>query len=46
MQMPYTGKRPSVQYISALARKNQKQDSLDSTPRKNGSDDSEYLYGR
>eukprot|EP00794_Sanderia_malayensis_P005548 gene5548-6233_t len=47
MHMPYTGKRPSVQYISAMARKNRVQsNSVESTPKKSGRDyDGAYSYG-
>ena len=41
MQMPYEGKRPSVQYISALARKNRRKNSVTSTPRQSIHDDSD-----
>eukprot|EP00794_Sanderia_malayensis_P002480 gene2480-2855_t len=47
MHMPYTGKRPSVQYISAMARKTRVQsNSVESTPKKSGRDyDGAYSYG-
>ena len=44
MRMPHEGKRPSVQYINALARKNRRQHSVESTPRQTPQYDSEDSF--